>query len=66
MDTAFVFLSQKVNIHNLVLHKDNLGTAGNNDIWKFSVIVALFLWLGTERLIRSLALQEKELDYINA
>ena len=29
-------------------------------------IVALFLWLGTARLIRSLALQEKELDYINA
>ena len=29
-------------------------------------IVALFLWLGTARLIRLLALQEKELDYINA
>ena len=36
------------------------------DIWTFSAIMAAFLWMGTARLIRSLALQEKELDYINA
>ncbi len=36
------------------------------DIWTFSAIMAAFLWMGTARLIRSLALQETELDYINA
>lgn len=36
------------------------------DIYTFSLIMAAFLWMGTARMIRSLALQEKELDYINA
>ena len=36
------------------------------DIFTFSVMMAAFLWMGTARLIRSLALQERELDYINA
>ena len=36
------------------------------DIWTFSLIMAAFLWTGTARLIRSVAMQEKELDYINA
>ncbi|GIO26758.1 ABC transporter permease [Ornithinibacillus bavariensis] len=32
----------------------------------FSIIMAAFLWMGIARLIRSKALQEKELDYIQA
>lgn len=36
------------------------------DIYTFSLIMAAFLWMGTARLVRSLALQEKEQDYINA
>src|SRR5699024_4101493 len=36
------------------------------DIYTFSLIMAAFLWTGTARLIHSLAMQEKELDYINA
>lgn len=36
------------------------------DIYTFSIIMAAFLWMGTARMVRSLALQEKELDYINA
>lgn len=36
------------------------------DIYTFSLIMAAFLWMGTARMVRSLALQEKELDYINA
>lgn len=36
------------------------------DIFTFSVMMAAFLWMGTARLIRSLALQERELDYVNA
>lgn len=36
------------------------------DIYTFSLIMAAFLWMGTARLVRSLAMQEKELDYINA
>ena len=36
------------------------------DIFTFSLMMAAFLWMGTARLIRSLALQERELDYINA
>lgn len=36
------------------------------DIFTFSVMMAAFLWMGTARLIRSLALQEREQDYINA
>src|SRR5699024_5634377 len=36
------------------------------DIYTFSLIMAAFLWTGTARLIRSIAMQEKELDYINA
>lgn len=35
-------------------------------IFSFSFIMAAFLWTGTARLVRSLAIQEKELDYINA
>ncbi|HIW12524.1 MAG TPA: ABC transporter permease [Candidatus Salinicoccus stercoripullorum] len=36
------------------------------NIFTFSLIMAAFLWTGTARLVRSLAIQEKELDYINA
>lgn len=36
------------------------------DIFSFSLIMSAFLWVGTARLIRSVAIQEKELDYINA
>lgn len=36
------------------------------DIFTFSFIMAAFLWTGTARLVRSLSIQEKELDYINA
>src|SRR5699024_11792108 len=36
------------------------------DIWTFSLIMAAFLWTGTARLIRSVAMQERELDYVNA
>lgn len=36
------------------------------DIYSFSLIMAAFLWTGTARLIRSIAIQERELDYINA
>lgn len=32
----------------------------------FSLIMTVFLWMGTARLIRSRTLQEKELDYIKA
>ena len=35
-------------------------------IFSFSLIMSAFLWTGTARLIRSLAIQEKEQDYINA
>lgn len=35
-------------------------------IWTFSLIMTLFLWMGITRLIRSRALQEAELDYIQA
>lgn len=35
-------------------------------IWTFSLIMTAFLWMGIARLIRSKALQEKELDYIHA
>ncbi|WP_413378347.1 ABC transporter permease [Alkalihalobacillus sp. 1P02AB] len=35
-------------------------------VWSFAVIMAIFLWMGIARLIRSKALQEKELDYVNA
>ena len=34
--------------------------------WTFSLIMTLFLWMGIARLIRSKALQEKELDYAQA
>ncbi|WP_411843631.1 ABC transporter permease [Salinicoccus sp. HZC-1] len=36
------------------------------DIFTFSLIMAAFLWTGTARLVRSLAIQEKELDYVSA
>lgn len=35
-------------------------------VWTFSLIMTLFLWMGITRLIRSKALQEAELDYIQA
>jgi len=35
-------------------------------IWTFSFIFVLFSWMGIARLIRSKALQEKELDYAQA
>ncbi|MUK88748.1 ABC transporter permease subunit [Ornithinibacillus sp. L9] len=35
-------------------------------IWTFSLIMTAFLWMGIARLIRSKALQEKELDYVQA
>ncbi|WP_026907811.1 ABC transporter permease [Paucisalibacillus globulus] len=35
-------------------------------VWTFSLIMTAFLWMGIARLIRSRALQEKELDYIHA
>lgn len=35
-------------------------------VWTFSLIMTAFLWMGIARLIRSRALQEKELDYIQA
>lgn len=35
-------------------------------ILSFSLIMTVFLWMGTARLIRSRVLQEKELDYIQA
>jgi peptide/nickel transport system permease protein len=35
-------------------------------IWTFSLIMTLFSWMGIARLIRSKALQEKELDYAQA
>lgn len=35
-------------------------------VMTFSLIMAAFLWMGIARLIRSKALQEKELDYIQA
>lgn len=35
-------------------------------VWTFSLIMTLFLWMGITRLIRSKALQEGELDYIQA
>ncbi|MGG1633805.1 peptide ABC transporter permease [Paenibacillus sp. FSL A5-0031] len=36
------------------------------NIWSFSLIMTAFLWMGIARLIRSKALQEKELDYVQA
>ncbi|WP_339231052.1 ABC transporter permease [Oceanobacillus sp. FSL K6-2867] len=35
-------------------------------IWSFSLIMSSFLWMGIARLIRSKALQERELDYVHA
>ncbi len=35
-------------------------------ILSFSLIMTAFLWMGKARLIRSRALQERELDYVNA
>ncbi|WP_027965173.1 ABC transporter permease [Halalkalibacillus halophilus] len=35
-------------------------------VWTFSLVMASFLWMGIARLIRSRALQEKELDYAQA
>lgn len=35
-------------------------------IWTFSFIMTMFSWMGIARLIRSKALQEKELDYAQA
>ena len=35
-------------------------------IWTFSLIMTAFLWMGKARLIRSKALQERELDYVQA
>lgn len=36
------------------------------DTLSFSLIMTAFLWMGIARLIRSKALQERELDYVNA
>lgn len=36
------------------------------NIFTFSLIMTAFLWMGIARLIRSKALQEKELDYVQA
>ncbi|WP_060203594.1 ABC transporter permease [Sporosarcina koreensis] len=38
----------------------------NYNVFTFILIMSVFLWLGKARLIRSRALQERELDYINA
>ncbi len=35
-------------------------------VWSFSLIMTAFLWMGIARLIRSKALQERELDYAQA
>ena len=35
-------------------------------VWTFSLIMTMFSWMGIARLIRSKALQEKELDYAQA
>lgn len=35
-------------------------------VFSFSLIMTAFLWMGIARLIRSRALQERELDYVNA
>lgn len=35
-------------------------------ILSFSLIMTVFLWMGIARLVRSKALQERELDYVNA
>src|SRR5690606_5715017 len=35
-------------------------------VWTFSLIMTAFLWMGIARLVRSNALAEKELDYIQA
>lgn len=35
-------------------------------VWSFSLIMTAFLWMGIARLIRSKALQEAELDYVQA
>ncbi|WP_440201644.1 ABC transporter permease [Alkalibacillus haloalkaliphilus] len=35
-------------------------------VWSFSLVMTAFLWMGIARLIRSRALQEKELDYVQA
>ncbi|MDQ0352605.1 peptide/nickel transport system permease protein [Alkalibacillus filiformis] len=36
------------------------------NVWSFSLVMTAFLWMGIARLIRSRALQEKELDYVQA
>lgn len=36
------------------------------NVWTFSFIMMAFLWMGKARLIRSRALQEREMDYIQA
>src|SRR5690625_5842054 len=38
----------------------------NYSILTFSLIMTAFLWMGIARLIRSKALQERELDYVQA
>lgn len=38
----------------------------NYNVYTFILIMSVFYWLGKARLIRSRALQERELDYINA
>ncbi|RPF54070.1 ABC transporter permease [Aquisalibacillus elongatus] len=35
-------------------------------VWTFSLIMSAFIWMGIARLIRSKALQERELDYAQA
>ena len=36
------------------------------DIWAFVLIMSIFLWTGTARLVRSKALSESRRDYVNA
>ncbi|WP_246247163.1 ABC transporter permease [Piscibacillus halophilus] len=43
-----------------------VSVAPDYNVWTFSLIMAAFLWMGIARLIRSKALQEKELDYAQA
>lgn len=35
-------------------------------VWSFSLIMTAFLWMGTARLVRSITLSEKELEYVQA
>jgi len=35
-------------------------------VWSFSLIMTSFLWMGTARLVRSITLSEKELEYVQA